>query len=104
MRIEESKPLPGREVLSDEIAEKGALAGARLPDDVEGRRRSSWSSTTSSPNVWAPMQSCWPGVFMGGREPVCRAHRDSEDGAGSTLIPFEGAPGLHGVASLCVMT
>ena len=35
MRIEESKPLPGREVLANEIQEKGALAGSGLPGDVE---------------------------------------------------------------------
>ena len=28
---------------------------------------------------------------------MCRAHRSWEHGAGSTLIPFENAPGLHGV-------
>jgi hypothetical protein len=30
-------------------------------------------------------------------EPACRAHRSWEHGAGSTLIPVESAPGLHGV-------
>lgn len=35
MRIKESKPLPGREVLANEVQEKGALAGSGLPNDVE---------------------------------------------------------------------
>ncbi len=35
MRIEESKSLPGGEVLPDQVEEKGALAGSGLPDDVE---------------------------------------------------------------------
>ena len=30
-------------------------------------------------------------------EPVCRAHRSWEHGAGRTLVPSESAPGLHGV-------
>jgi hypothetical protein len=35
MRIEQRKALSGREVLTNEIEEKGTLAGAGLPDDVE---------------------------------------------------------------------
>src|SRR5712692_5987049 len=42
------------------------------------------------------MQSCWPGVFIAGMEPECRAHRKLE-WCGQHSLSIESAPGLHGV-------
>src|SRR5258707_14959327 len=53
--------------------------------------------------VWAPMQTCWSDVVIGGREPACRAHRNLEGGAGSILFPAGCAGATWRRRRLCVM-
>ena len=104
MRIEESQALAGDEVLPDQIEQEGAFAGAGLADDVEMTaaflriEHDQFARRAGTDCRAAVMAVSWVG-----REPVCRAHRDW-DLMRAALLSLKGAPGLHGVASLCVMT
>jgi len=104
MRIEQSKPLFGHEVLGNETEEKGGLAGSGLPDDVE---------------VAAPFLLVEHDITAqrkGANAELLAWCIHGRNGAGVPCAPqlgtwcgqhphsLEGTPGLHGVASLCVMT